>query len=244
MSAETPEEDEPAGTLSAPGAAADWRSYACHRLDEIQANVRANGRYAQIPEVRDFAAMMARVAPEAPVEVTIFAVIDAARAAARDAIADGEMRMRARAEIAELAKAIEALRAGMERQSEFGLGQPAIAALAQHLGVEPALARPVSPLWEITFTELRRLEKLREALASPGMSPTPLRRLANRIAPIFQSVTGRRPTVTRSGAEAPASGRWVDFLAASAALAGIPAQPSEVGNAARGVVQAIKSGVK
>ncbi|MCA3635060.1 MAG: hypothetical protein INF18_05005 [Methylobacterium sp.] len=228
-----------AGELSAPGAAEDWQSYPDRRLDEIDVNLRAFGPGAEFPEIRDFATMLARVAPNVDLVRAGRAVIAAAREADRDARRLAELRKQARAEI-DLA-----LRRDSSADGDLGLFR--IVEIAERAGVDPSIARaPVEALLLPRDDPRRKramtlaLRNLHVALASQGNQPTPIRRLADRIAIVFSIATSRDLTVTIAPDGGAASGAWLDFLTASAALAGITAQPSEISNVARVVANPMK----
>jgi hypothetical protein len=58
---------------------------------------------------------------------------------------------------------------------------------------------------------------------------------------LFEEIVGRRPGVTRDPDTGAVTGKFVALIAASVAVAGIRAQHGEIGNAARGAVEANKS---
>jgi hypothetical protein len=110
---------------------ASWQAYGGHRLDQLEARWRATGPNAAEPELRLLFTALDRIAPKgadfAALGRQVFAAI---RDAERDARAAGELRRRARTELAELADLMKAFdrlpdildrEAGDDREASVGL---------------------------------------------------------------------------------------------------------------------------
>lgn len=219
--------------------AADWQAYSGHRIDELEANWRANGPRATEPELRALFSALERIAPPgaelAPLGLAVFAAI---RDAERDARAAGERRVRAYEDLERLQETLREAR-DIARKADL----PGIAALLDYReeGRAATKLRTAHDWLGGWYFGNMGVAMARKALRDQGNTPKPVRRLAERLATLFEEVAGKPPKVTRRTDGTPDSGKFVELLAAAADLAGIRAQPSEVGNAARKTVEAINS---
>ncbi|MBL8573003.1 MAG: hypothetical protein JNM13_04940 [Hyphomicrobiaceae bacterium] len=223
------------------GSADAWRAYDGHQLDELEARWRANGPTAPEPALQALAAALAAIVPAAQPVPLGRRVFTAIREAERDERAAGELRERAREELASVLAAIDRLRAVASDADGIGLSR--IAALLDHRGeTEAAQGLDDTMRWlRSAGAATLNIEAARNALNAQGGKATPVRRLADRLVPLFAEIAGRPAAVTRNSVTGETSGRFVELVAAAVALSGIRAQPSEIGNAARGAVQAIRS---
>lgn len=223
------------------GSADAWRAYSGHRLDALEARWRANGPTASDPELQALAAALVAIVPAAepvPIGRLVFAAIRDAR---RDDVAASELRERAREELARILAAMDRLRAVASDADGMGLSR--ITALLGHRGeTEAAQGLDDTMRWlRSAGAATLNIEAARNALNAQGGKATPVRRLADRLARLFGEIAGRPAAVTRNPVTGETSGRFVELVVAAVAVAGIRAQPSEIGNAARGAVQAIRS---
>lgn len=212
--------------------AADLQAYDAHRLDELEANWRANGPFAEQPELSALGAALAKVTPPGadlvPIGRKVFAAIRDAR---KDEIAAGALRKRAREELAAITKAVDALRRVVADPGALGL--PRIAALMGHRGLAVHGIDNATEWFLGAAAVAVDLSAARDALASQGNAATPLRRLAERLAPLFEAISGRRATVTQNPLDGAVFGPFVDLVDAASSVAGIRAQAAQVGNAAK-----------
>jgi hypothetical protein len=212
-----------------------------HRLDRLEARWRFHGPDGA-PELRALgAAIVAFAPPGADVVAVGRAVFGAIRAARRDERAAGELREKARAELAAISAGINRLRETVD--DPVGLGCGRIAALLDHRHErDAAKALSSSSTWLLgAGAAAEGIAAAHAALAAPGRVPAMARRIADRLIPVYEAAAGRRAGITRDPDDGSASGRFVGLVRAACALAGIGLRADQIGNAARAAATQAKS---
>ncbi len=181
-------------------------------LDDLRARIRFNGPPA------DFISVLIAIGATGDTTPVALAVIDAAETAQRDVAGFTHWRMRARAETKAQIEAID----GLIAARFSGMGPVRAEMLLEHLAIGGATDGRMNPFDEALAAERGRLAAQAAALSRRGKPPTLPGTLAKLLVPIFESVAGRKATVSSATTGGSGGGPFPEFVEASSALIGSP----------------------